>query len=241
MTGMKTQTALFPAVLSALMADAAAAAALFLLFPALSEQLGEPSGVNALRFTGGFLLFCLGVFWLRRLRPMAGGGEWASRGWRIGLAAVFALVMSLAIAWHLGFFRSGLTVDTRTLGEGGSASYFVFGPGAWLGFSAVYILVLGFTVTPSIDPAGGRWPVVATLALLATNVMLLLFSAQARVIVGGAGLWLPLVFALLLVLFLPPRLVYVARGPGFPSPAGYVVLGLFLMLAGAYALAVITA
>ena len=238
---MKTQSALFPAVLPALVADAIGLVAMFLLLPNVSERLSQPSGINALLFTGSFLLFCLGVFWLRRLRPMAGGGEWASRGWRIGLAAVFALIMSLAIAWHLGFFRSGLQVDTRTLGEGGSASYFVFGPGAWLGFSAVYILVLGFTVTPSIDPAGGRWPLVATLALLATNIMLLFFSAQARVIVGEAGLWLPLVFALLLVLFLPPRLVYVACGPGFPSPAGYVVLGLFLMLVGAYALAVITA
>jgi len=238
---MKTQSALFPAVLPALVADAIGLVAMFLLLPNVSERLSQPSGINALLFTGSFLLFCLGVFWLRRLRPMAGGGEWASRGWRIGLAAVFALIMSLAIAWHLGFFRSGLQVDTRTLGEGGSASYFVFGPGAWLGFSAVYILVLGFTVTPSIDPAGGRWPVVATLALLATNVMLLFFSAQARVIVGEVGLWLPLVFALLLVLFLPPRLVYVVRGPGFPSPGGYVVLGLFLMLVGAYALAVITA
>ena len=54
-----------------------------------------------------------------------------------------------------------------------------------------------------------------------------------------AALWLPLLYAGLLLLFLPPRLVYVARGPGFPSPAGYVTLGLFLMLVGAYALAII--
>lgn len=238
---MKTQSALFPAVLPALVADAAAVAALFLLFPALSERLGEPSGVNALRFTGSFLLFCLGVFWLRRLRPLAGGGEWVSRGWRIGLAAVFALVMSLAIAWHLGFFRSGLTVDTRTLGEGGSASYFVFGPGAWLGFSALYVLVLGFTVQPTLSPGSPRWTTAATLGLLATNAMLLLLSAQARPLVGTATPWLPLIFAGLILLFLPPRLVYIARGPGFPSPAGYVTLGLFLMLVGAYALAIITA
>jgi len=240
MPGMKTQTALFPAVLPALVADAAGLASLFLLFPGLSDRLGEPGGINALLFAGGFLLFCLGVFWLRRLRPVAGGGEWASRGWRVGLAAVFAVAMSLAIAWQLGFFRSGLEVDTRTLGEGGSAAYFVFGPGAWLVFSALYVLVLGFTVRPSVDPAGGRWTTVATLALLATNVMLLLASAQAHHMVGEAALWLPLVFALLLVLFLPPRLVYIARGRGFPSPAGYVVLGLFLMLVGAYALAIIT-
>jgi hypothetical protein len=69
--------------------------------------------------------------------------------------------------------------------------------------------------------------------------MLLLLSAQARSLVDEAAMWLPLIFAVLLLLFLPPRLVYVARGPGFPSPAGYVTLGLFLMLVGAYTLAIV--
>ena len=226
-------------VLPALLADAAALAAMFLLFPRLTARLAEPSGLNTLLFIGGFLLFCVGVFWLRRLRPLSGDGEWARRGWRVALAVVFALAMSLVIAWQLGFFRSGLLVDTRDLGEGGSASYFVFGPGAWLGFSALYVLVLGFSVTPSVAVESGRWTWVATLALLATDVMLRLAAAQARAFASEAAWTLPLLYALLLVLFLPPRLVYVARGPGLPSPAGYVVLGLFLMLLGAFVLAII--
>jgi hypothetical protein len=237
---MRNQTALLPAILPALVADAAGVIAMFLLFPPLAERLNEPGGLNALLLSGGFVVFCLGVFWLRRLRPMGGeDGEWAARNWRVALAVLFALVMSLAIAWQFGFFRSGLQVDTRELGEGGSASYFVFGPGAWLGFSALYVLVLGFTVRPSVAPGSGRWGAVATLGLLAANAMLLLLSAQAQVLAGEAALWLPLLYAGLLLLFLPPRLVYIARGPGFPSPAGYVTLGLFLMLVGAYALAII--
>ena len=238
---MKPQPSLSTAILPALLADVAGLVAMFALFPPLAARLGAPSGINALLLSGGFVLFCIGVFWLRRLRPMDGGdGEWAPRNWRIGLAIAFAAVMSLAIAWQLGFFRSGLQVDTRDLGEGGSASYFVFGPGAWLGFSALYVLVLGFTVRPSIAPDSGRWTAAAALSLLAANLMLLLLSAQAQPLVGEAALWLPLLFAGLLLLFLPPRLVYIARGPGFPSPAGYVTLGLFLMLVGAYALAIIT-
>ena len=87
---------------------------MFVLFPPLAERLGTPGGVNALLLSGGFVVFCAGVFWLRRLRPMDGGeGEWAPRNWRVGLAIAFAAVMSLAIAWQLGFFRSGLQVDTR--------------------------------------------------------------------------------------------------------------------------------
>ena len=239
---MKPQPSLFTAILPALLADAAGLVAMFVLFPPLAERLGTPGGVNALLLSGGFVVFCAGVFWLRRLRPMDGGdGEWAQRNWRVALAVAFAAIMSLAIAWQLGFFRSGLQVDTRDLGEGGSASYFVFGPGAWLGFSALYVLVLGFTVRPSLSPGSPRWTAAATLGLLAANAMLLLLSAQARPLVGETTLWLPLIFAGLLLLFLPPRLVYIARGPGFPSSAGYVTLGLFLMLVGAYALAVITA
>ena len=92
---------------------------------------------------------------------------------------------------------------------------------------------------PSLPPGSPRWTTAATLGLLAANAMLLLLSAQARAFAGEAALWLPLPYAGLLLLFLPPRLVYVARGPGFPSPAGYVTLGLFLMLVGAYALAII--
>ncbi len=239
---MRNQPAFLPSILPPLLADAAGLVAMFVAFPPLAEQLSEPGGINALLLSGGFIAFCIGVFWLRRLRPVDGGdGEWATRNWRVALAVLFALVMSLAIAWQLGFFRSGLQVDTRDLGEGGSASYFVFGPGAWLGFSALYVLVLAFTVQPSLEPGGGRWATAATLGLLAANTMLLLLSAQARALAGESAVWLPLLFAGLLLLFLPPRLLYIARGPGFPSPAGYVTLGLLLMLVGAYALAIITA
>lgn len=241
MAAMKIQGSPLSAAIPALLADVPGIAGLFVLFPSLAITLSQPSGVNALLLSGGFLLFCLGVFWLRRLQPANGGGEWAGRNWRIVLAVVFALVMSLAIAWQLGFFRSGLQVDTRDLGEGGSASYFVFGPGAWLGFSALYVLVLGFTVRPSVAAGSGRWMAVATLGLLAVNVMLLILSAQSRVWVGTATLSLPALYAALLLLFLPPRLVYIARGPGFPSPAGYVVLGLFFMLVGACVVAAVTA
>ena len=228
-----------PTLLPTLVADVAGLIAMFVLFPPLAERLDEPGGLNALLLSVGFIVFCLGVFWLRRLRAVGDGGEWATRHWRVALAVFFALVMSLAIAWQLGFFRSGLQVDTRDLGEGGSASYFVFGPGAWLGFAVLYVLVLGFTVRPSVAPGSRRWSVTATLGLLAANAMLLLLSAQARVFAGEAALWLPLLYAGLLLLFLPPRLVYIARGPGFPSPTGYVTLGLFLMLVGAYTLAII--
>ena len=238
---MKSESARFPAALPALAADAVALLALFTLFPSLVPGLAEPSGVNALLLSLGFLFFCIGVYVLRRLLPVGGGeGEWATRNWRAALAVLFAAAMSLAIAWQLGFFQSGLQVDTRDLGEGGSASYFVFGPGAWLGFAMLYVLVLAFNVRPSIPPVSGRWAAAATLGLLAANGMLLLLSAQAAAMLGDSGLWLPAIYVLLLLLFAPPRLIYIARATDFPSPNAYIILGLFLLVTGAYALGVIT-
>lgn len=212
---MKTSSPIPAALILILVADVAALVALPVVFPALSLRLREPSGANALLVSLTFALFCLGVYGVRRLEPLAGAdGEWTSRGRRTGLAVFFALLASLALAWQMGFFRSGLQVDTRDLGEGGSASYFVFGPGAWLGISMVYVLVLAFTVRASVA-LSWRWFAWAGFGLLAANGMLLLLSAQAGAMIlasdGNRAVWLSLSFACLLLLFAPPRLVYLAR------------------------------
>ena len=236
---MKPSTPLLPSVGPALLADAAALAALFLVFPTLAQQLAEPNGLHALLLSGVFVIFCAGVYALRKLEPVGRAGEWAARGWRAALAVALAFVVSLALGWQFGFFQSGLQVDTRDLGEGASSAYFVFAPGAWLGFSMLYVLVLAFTVQPTIAPGAGRRPTVGFLGLLAVNGLLLLLSAQARAVVGGSTAWLPAIYPLLLLLFAPPRLLYIARATAFPSPAAYIVLGLFLVVAGAYALGII--
>ena len=99
MAVMRNQTTLLPTTLPALLADLVGLLAMFILFPPLAERLNEPGGLNALLLSGGFVLFCLGVFWLRRLRSVGrGDGEWAARNWRVALAILFALVMSLALS-----------------------------------------------------------------------------------------------------------------------------------------------
>lgn len=239
---MKSQPSSTVATLPAVLADVTAMLALFLVFPSLSARLATPSGTNALLLSAGFALFCAGVYWLRRLTPASGaGGEWGTRGVRAALAVFFALTMSLALAWQLGFFQSGLQVDTRDLGEGGSAVYFVYAPGAWLGFALLYVLALAFEVRSRAKLSGGRRLVVAALGLLAANGMLLLLSAQARAVMGSGGVWLLPVYLGLLLLFLPPRLEHLARELPFPSPTAYASLGLFLVVIGAYTIAVITA
>jgi hypothetical protein len=219
---------IFPAIL----ADFLAIMALFTVFPILVERFSEPTGMNALILSLGFLIFCVAVYWLRRLIPVPGGkDEWLPRGWRTVLAVFFALTMSLAIAWQLGFFESGPVVDTRELGEGGSAVYFVFAPGAWLGFALIYVLVLAFTVTPRIEAANSRRGVGAFLSLLAINGMFLLLESQAyNLFAGRSFFWLPVAFVWFLGLFLPPHLLYITRTSEQASPSAYLLLGTFLVV-----------
>jgi hypothetical protein len=214
------------------LADGLTFIGLFAFLPTLAGLFKEPNGINALVLSLGFLVFCAGVFFLRRLQPANDkDGEWLARSLRIIMAVIFALTMSLAIAWQLGFFESGPLVDTRDLGEGGSAVYFVFAPGAWLGFAFIYVLVLAFSVSPSMSSEDRKRPVIAFLCLMAINAMLLLLSAQAYAIFGGRGLiWIPLVFAWLFILFLPPRLLYLARMSERSSGEVPLIIGALIAL-----------
>jgi hypothetical protein len=140
----------------------------------------------------------------------------------------------------LGFFRSAAAVDTTQLGEGGSSSYFVFGPGAWLLFSLLYVLVFAFNVTPRIEPGGAGYVVAALFGLVAVNVLLLVLVAVARAILlatGAAWWWALPGFLLLVLMFVPPRLLYVSRTIGLSvrSPAAYGVIAVYLLILGIFA------
>lgn len=208
----------------------------FYILPLLSSRFQTLSGWNALIVGGAFLLFIIGVYLFRRMKPMPhGAAEWSTRGWRAALALFFAFVISLALAWQLGFFASSPLVDTTQMGEGGTASYFVFGPGAWLAFSLIYVLVFAFNVEATIESDSGGYLVAAVFGLLATAVMLLVLTAQAQVVTSAleAGWWGLLAFPILVLLFLPPRLLYLSRTTGLRTPVSYGVIAILtLALAG---------
>jgi hypothetical protein len=219
--------------------DALAFAATHFVMPGLVERLTVLGGMNALLVAGTFLFFCVGVFLFRTMHVSpAGTAQWLPRGVGIALALFFAFIISLAIAWQMGFFASMGLVDTRELGEGGSAAYFVFAPGAWLAFSLLYVLVFAFNVTPRIEPGGAGYYLAALVGLTATDVMLLVLASQGRAVLletGAAAWWAILAFLLLIILFLPPRLLFVARALGLRSPMAYFVIAAFLLVLGIYA------
>lgn len=219
----------------AMLVDVATLITLRLVLPGLATRFSSLSGWNALIVSGVFLLFAAGVFLFRRLKATSSGStEWLSRGARTALALSFALVISLALAWQLGFFASSSQVDTTQMGEGGAASYFVFGPGAWLAFSLIYVLVLAFNVDPVIEPDRPGYLIAGLIGLLASAAMLIVFAAQAQVIqMQLEGLWWPvLTFLILALLFLPPRLLYLSRTTGVRSPLAYGVVAVLLLLLG---------
>jgi hypothetical protein len=235
---MKQINTLYLALL-AFVVDAGAFAASVFVMPDLVDRLQTVSGMNALLVGGAFLLFCVGVYLFRLLKVTPSGeSRWLSRGLGIALALFFAFVISLAIAWQMGFFESMGLVDTRELGEGGSAAYFVFAPGAWLAFSLVYVLVFAFNVTPRIEPGGPGYFIAALIGLVAANVMLLVLAAQGRAVlssIAAAPWWIILALVILILLFLPPRLLFVARALGLRSPMAYGVIAVFLLVLGIYA------
>lgn len=220
--------------------DAVTFAATHLVLPWLVPIMQEPGGVGALILVLSFLLFVGGVFVFRRLEATPNGtSDWLTRQWRLVLAVIFALLTGLALTWQLGFFASGPLVDTTQMGEGGSASYFVFGPGAWLALGLLYVPVFALRVNPAIDHTSAiRYGAWSLFGLVATAVMLVVFVAQARAILlqtGAAWWWALLALAVLIVMFGPARLLFVSRVLGLKSPMAYGVIVVFLMVLGVLA------
>jgi len=214
-------------------------AALFIL-PQLITRMETPGGWNALLVSGAFLLFIIGTFMIRRMMPTAAGtAEWLTRGQRSVLALIFAFFFSLALAWQLGFFRSAFLVDTTEMGEGGSSSYFVYGPGAWLAFSLAYVLVFAFRVEPRIESGSRGYWTAAVFGLATTAVMTLVLAAHGQAIAqqfGGGWLWSLITFAVLILLFLPARLLYLSRTTGLRTMPGYLATAGLVILLGVLAM-----
>ena len=207
-----------------------------LALPQLVSRMGIPSGWNALLLSATFLFFIIGTYVIRRMMPTADGtDEWLTRGRRSVLALIFAFFFSLALAWQLGFFQSTPLVDTTQMGEGGASSYFVYGPGAWLAFSLAYVLVFAFKVEPRIQPGSRGYWGAAVFGLATTAVITLVLAAHGQTLAqqfGGSWLWGLITFAVLALLFLPARLLYLSRTTGLRTTAGYLATaGLVVLLA----------
>ena len=218
-----------------LLADAAGAAGLVLLLPSLAAQFAEPSTINVLIIGGAFVLYCTAVYLIRKLEPAADAERlsrlpaWLTQTITMRLLAIFfALVLAVLLLQQFGYWDSIFVADDRILGAGESASFFVYGPGAWIAASLFYVLVLSASVRVTIEEESRNYVGLALLALLGVNGMLLLGTAvlQSTQLFSG---WPGMVgaFGLLVVLFAPPRVWFLAKRPSLLAALSYLGLLLF--------------
>lgn len=200
------------------------------LFTPLVHQLTVPSGINALLVSMVFVLFCFGVYYVRKLHAVDENDvpdEVLPSKVRGVLAFLFGLVMAAVIAHQLGYFASIQVTGIGDINEGATAAFYSFAPGAWLGFAMFYVLVLAFPVRPTLSFPASKYTFVALVGLSSQQVMLLVMAAElAAVLSAFSSFWGPVIFtALLLALFLPPRILYAIcfASPGTPLFIGSVV------------------
>jgi hypothetical protein len=211
------------------LADGVALGLLWLLLPTAVSTLQAPSAINVIYLIGVFGLMCAGVFLVRRLEPGAGRTAEPHRVQPLWLAlgVLFGAAVMTVMAFQFNYFASVFAVDTLALGEGQSATLFVFAPGAWLGTSLLYAAFLALPITPKVAEGNGRYPWQAFIGLLFINSMFIFMVAQLKAVfalVGGPSYFIafPMALGLFLLLFGPPRLLYLNRQGG--------MAGLSLML-----------
>lgn len=216
------------------------AAALFFL-PRLTAVFQTISAVNAAILGAVFTGVCFSVYWLKKLEPAASPLSLPAALQRLvttraqQIAGVlFGVIFSLLLSRQLGYLDILLEVDDRVLGAGESSAFFVYAPGAWLGVSLIYVLILSSTAPPRFLHREARSGRLALLGLLGINAALLLFAADLTAALSGlpvAARW-PALLAALALLFLPARLVYQAKQT---QPAGVVSFSLLLVTLSLFA------
>lgn len=218
--------------------DLLAAALIWWQMPTAVSHFSEPSGINAAWLSGAFILMCIGVYLVRKLQPREPGGKltvpalFLDRRLHIVSGVAFALLFVTMLAAQFGYFDAIFSADTLTLGEGEASALFVFAPGAWLAMAFIYVIVLVLTVTPTIAWENGRYPLLATFALLFINLMffttLLQLSAWVQMLEMSGDWFLGVImFALLALLFGPPRWLYLAKQPDVGGDLSSLALWIF--------------
>lgn len=214
------------------LADAVGAAALILLLPTLSALFAEPSTINVLIISGVFVVYCTAVYLIRKLEPAADAERvsrlpaWLTQTLTMRLLAIlFALALAVLLLQQFGYWDSIFVVDDRVLGAGESSAFFVYGPGAWIGASLFYVLVLSASVRITVEEVSPNYVGLALLGLLGVNGMLLVGTAVLHATQLFSG-WLGAIgaFVLLVVLFAPPRVWYLAKRPSLLTTLSYLAL-----------------
>ncbi len=221
-------------LLPPLLADLLAGLLLATFTPWLAQRLSRTNGGNALLLTVAYVLFCVAVALLRRLE---GGPRQIDLGRvrrpLIGLAVLFVLFVTFSIVDSWGFLTSVRLINNELMNEAEATTYLLV-PAAWFGPALVYVLILTGSTRATLRPGSRRFWLAACLGLIGISLMLAVWqgywlASWARWQPGGPpALLFLLLFGLFLLLYTPPRLLYVARYPHALSTLTYLLLLAFL-------------
>lgn len=224
-----------------LLADLAGLALVLLLLSPLGQQFQDLSFVNSVWMGFFFVLFCLAVFGLKKLRPFTAQEEtfssFLSEKNTLGaLGVLFALSISTATAYVVGFLDSVVAINRGLLDEPSVTIYLLLTPASWFGLALIYMLLLTSETEATVEPQTARYGVVSFLGLAGVNLMGVVLTAVWQALwqrftgVDGA-VWLVLLnFVLYLFLLGPPRLIYLSRNRSLLSMLTFLPLLLYLAL-----------
>lgn len=191
------------------------------LVPWLEQSLPERNTGAALIIAAAFILYSVAVHLLKKLRLQPDGHVWAmlqpwlSEDRRRVLGFFFSLFLSWVMVEQSGFFR---TITQVELGDTGLSYYLLLGPLLWVVLAFMYMLVLSTPTDTTLEL--GRDKVQLFLALLGVNLMMSVVVGYlaAAPYLNGLSSWLPslLIIPLFVLLFAPPRLLYLFRSRAHP-------------------------
>lgn len=201
----------------------------------LMSQFKVNNGLNAGIIGLFFMLFCVAVFWLKKLEveqptrsiPL----QWLSDNKLRALGSLFGIALAAGLAHQLGYFDLIMEVNDRELGAGESSAFFVYAPGAWLGAGLIYTLVISSTSAPRYRIGQSEYWSRTGLGMFGVNLMLIIGTAELTAVCQSTPIFMAtgIVTVLLILLFLPPRLIYLKKQDSLASLASFTLF-LFVLL-----------
>lgn len=221
-----------------LLADALALLLSWWLLPLLSTRFQQFGFGNTVIMGAFFLPFCLAVYGIKKLKPQQ-AITWedtltflSHKHIMAALAVFFALVLSIATAYVAGFLDSVIVINRGLLDEPSVTIYLLLTPASWFGLALVYMLIL--TAPPgqpmphkegTVEPGTARYLFISVLGLVGVSLMAIVLTAVWQAVWARFSappeptVAILLNLVLYLLLFLPPRLIYLSKSPRQVAPA----------------------
>lgn len=202
-------------------ADVVAVILYLTLVPRLTIQFQDKSTLNAAIVGGIYVLFCISVFFMRRLEGEAESAYLPSSALLAFFGVCFGIFVTYIMAEGSGVFDNLEVLELDLDNTAVNIGLFV-GSIAWLAFFLLYPGILIANIQPSIARDSSLYFWVELLTLLGTNLMIIVTVAHWEAFFAdttpyeGLGLGAKLLifcptFVFFLMFYGPPRLLFLSK------------------------------